>query len=157
DDHRFGFNSSFPTADLDFLDSPWDADDNSQANSGRPADIRIELAVLADLVGELGRFYKHPLSVFGHADPSARGTQSQKDEYNKALSGRRAISIYALLIARGEPHLAVTLWQQIAAYESWGKDHREMMQSFTGMSSASSSQSLMEAYLQKLCPPKLVL
>lgn len=150
DDHRFGFNSSFPTADLDFVDSP-SGDNDSQASSGAPSDIRAELAMLADMVGKDGRFYGCPLSVFGHADPVGN------DDYNKALSGRRAIAIYALLIARGDPGLAVMLWNQIRSQEAWGKDHREMMQSFTGMSSASSGDSLIRAYMQKLCPAELVL
>src|SRR5664279_2410636 len=51
DDHRFGFNSSFPTADLGFIDNPSDADDGSQTSAGTPSDIRTELAALADLVG----------------------------------------------------------------------------------------------------------
>lgn len=151
DDHRFGFNSSFPTADLDFIDSPSGGAADSQASSGTPSDIRAELAMIADMVGKGGRFFGCPLSVFGHADPVGN------DDYNKALSGRRAISIYALLIARGDPGLAVKLWKQIASHEAWGKDHREMMQGLTGMSSSSSGDSLIRAYMQKLCPRELVL
>ena len=37
-----------------------------------------------------------PLSIFGHADPVG------KDEYNKALSGRRAAAIYGMLTRRDE-------------------------------------------------------
>ncbi len=33
-----------------------------------------------------------PLSIFGHADPTG------SDEYNKVLSGRRALAVYALLV-----------------------------------------------------------
>lgn len=33
-----------------------------------------------------------PLSLFGHADPTG------KDDYNKTLSGRRALAVYALLV-----------------------------------------------------------
>jgi Putative peptidoglycan binding domain len=39
---------------------------------------------------------KSVLSVFGHADPVGR------DEYNKTLSGRRALAVYALLIRRSD-------------------------------------------------------
>ena len=42
---------------------------------------------------ELREKFPHaPASVFGHADPVGN------DEYNKALSGRRATAIYALLV-----------------------------------------------------------
>lgn len=42
-----------------------------------------------------------PLSIFGHADPTG------SDDYNKALSGRRAIAIYALLTRH------VDLWNDL--------------------------------------------
>jgi hypothetical protein len=151
DDVRFGFNSSFLAADLDFIDSPSNPDDNSQASSGPPNDIRAELAILADMVGKDGRFFGCPLSVFGHADPVGN------DDYNKALSGRRAIVIYAMLIAHGDIALAKKLWKQVADFEAWGKDHREMMQAFTGLPSGTSGDILMQVYMQKLCPPELVL
>jgi hypothetical protein len=59
-----------------------------------------------------------PLSVFGHADPTGN------DEYNKALSGRRAAAIYAALTRRTE------VWEDLfsnagkfaqpAAGDQWG-------------------------------------
>jgi hypothetical protein len=53
-----------------------------------------------------------PISIFGHADPVG------DDNYNKALSGRRAEAIYAVLIR--EPNR----WEKIAGQESgthqWG-------------------------------------
>ncbi|MGI8988216.1 MAG: peptidoglycan-binding protein [Bryobacteraceae bacterium] len=52
------------------------------------------------------------LSVFGHADPSG------DDEYNKALSGRRATAIYGLLIRDA------SLWERLfsnpAGGDKWG-------------------------------------
>ncbi len=57
---------------------------------------------------------KHPgskLSVFGHADPSG------KDEYNKALSGRRAQAIFGLLVRD------VELWKDLYFnHDTQGKD-----------------------------------
>lgn len=149
DDLRFGFNTSFLTADLDFVESSPAGNDDSQASSGTPNDIRAELAILAGMVGKDGHFFGCPLSVFGHADPVGN------DDYNKSLSGRRAIVIYALLIAHGDPALAKELWKQVADFEAWGKDHREMMQAFTGLSGT--GDALMQAYMQKLCSPELVL
>lgn len=92
-----------------------------------------------------------PLSVFGHADPV--GT----DDYNKALSGRRATAIYALLIANSEAATSVSLWQQIAEAENWGADQRQTMRNATGLPDGTSDSDLFKAYLQKLCPKELQL
>jgi len=53
-----------------------------------------------------------PLSVFGHADPVGR------DDYNKTLSGRRAIAIYALLTRRTD------LWLNLYNNPFGGDDWR---------------------------------
>jgi hypothetical protein len=61
-----------------------------------------ELKHLAELVedhADAGQ--RPPLSIFGHADPVGQ------DEYNKQLSGRRAIALYGLLTRR------VDLWEQL--------------------------------------------
>src|SRR5579864_309797 len=50
-----------------------------------------------------------PLSIFGHADPV--GPAVDPDGFNKALSGRRATAIYALLISGTQPAKAASLWQ----------------------------------------------
>jgi hypothetical protein len=92
-----------------------------------------------------------PLSVFGHADPV--GT----DDYNKALSGRRATAVYALLIANSEPATSVSLWQEIAQAENWGADQRKTMRGATGLADGTSDSDLLKAYLQKLCPKELQL
>jgi hypothetical protein len=134
DDIRFAFDSSFINVDLT-------ADEN-------PNDVRAELAHLQTL---MAKHVDSPLSIFGHADPVG------SDEYNKSLSGRRAMSIYSLLTAQGDLSAAVSLWQKIAAHEKWGDDQRGQMASFTGLSSSTSTASLIQAYLQKLCPSTLVL
>jgi hypothetical protein len=97
-----------------------------------------------------GELQYPPLSVFGHADPTG------DDDHNKSLSGRRAQAIYALLISRRELGKAVGLWEQIAGAENWGTNQRRAMQNATGLTSAAPSQ-LIQAYLQKLCPPALQL
>lgn len=133
DDIRFAFDSSFVNADPE--------PDN-------PNDIRSELKHLVDLVkAHPGA----PLSVFGHADPVG------SDDYNKLLSGRRAMTIYGLLIANGDSGTAVKLWQQVAATEHWGKDQRQVMEQATALGSGTPINALIQSYLQKLCPPELKL
>ena len=67
-----------------------------------------------------------PLSVFGHADPT--GT----DAYNKTLSGRRAIALYALLTRR------VDLWEQLYSHaqgrDDWKKNAPALMLQGAGLS-----------------------
>jgi hypothetical protein len=136
DDIRFAFASSFVAAD------PPD-DPNEE-----PSDIRAELQ---DLVALVKQHQGSPLSVFGHADPVG------DDNYNKLLSGRRAMAIYALLIANTDISTAVKLWRNIASTENWGSKQREMMESLTGLPSTTQDAQLIQAYLQKLCPPELQL
>ena len=133
DDVRFAFDSSFVNADPD--------PDN-------PNDIRAELGHLLDLVND---HPGAPLSVFGHADPVG------SDDYNKLLSGRRAMAIYAVLVAHGEPDRAVKLWDYVSRQEHWAAKQREAMQTFTGLPSGTPDSTLYRSYLQKLCPPELKL
>jgi len=51
-----------------------------------------------------------PCSVFGHADPTG------SDEYNKTLSGRRALAVYGLLTR------SVAIWDELFL-NSFGGDH----------------------------------
>ncbi len=128
EDIRFAFDSSFPTPE-----------------------IATEIQVLADLREE----HKHldpftnqpqfpPLSMFGHADPV--GT----DVYNKSLSGRRVMAIYAVLIVNTSPDLAVDLWRQIADTENWGTNQRQTMRD--NVPAGTSDGDLFRAYMQTLCP-----
>ncbi|HUI79812.1 MAG TPA: hypothetical protein VLY24_17925 [Bryobacteraceae bacterium] len=94
-----------------------------------------------------------PLSVFGHADPV--GPAVDPDGYNKALSGRRATAIYALLIINSNPDTAARLWKQIAAVERWGADQQRTMQA--NVPAGTSDSGLYKAYMQKLCPASLKL
>lgn len=136
DDVRFAFNSSFITAD-------------SSPDPGEvPSDIRAELRHLVSIVQE---HPGSPLSVFGHADPVG------DDDYNKLLSGRRAMAVYSLLIANSEISTATKMWRYIASVENWGDKQREIMENFTGLPSTTQDAELIQAYLQKLCPPELKL
>jgi hypothetical protein len=130
DDIRFAFDSSFMTVDT----------------SGGSDDIRSELQLLVELRKELP---DSPLSVFGHADPVG------SDDYNKALSGRRATIVYAVLISTTDPDAAVSLWQGVARKENWGSDQRQTMQSFTELPASTSDSDLFKAYMQKLAPTDL--
>jgi hypothetical protein len=71
------------------------------------ADAAPDFASLRTL---LKKHKEAPLSVFGHADPV--GT----DGYNKSLSGRRAISVYAILTRDAD------MWEHLWAGhgETWG-------------------------------------
>jgi hypothetical protein len=135
DDIRFAFDSSFVTPD-----------------------IKTELQMLAALRQEHGRpapggsRVEYPaLSVFGHADPVG------PDDYNKALSGRRATTIYALLIANSDLAKAMHLWHDVAAAENWSAAQRQIMQETTGLAQGTPDAALFKAYIQALCPEELVL
>jgi hypothetical protein len=150
EDVRFAFDSSFvsftPQPSLDPTSDPL-----AKPFSDHD-DIRTELNLLATLAASNPGC---PFSVFGHADPV--GPAINPDEYNKALSGRRATAIYALMIANEELAKATNLWQQIAATENWGSNQRQMMQQATNLSSAASMGELIKKYLQTLCPANLKL
>ncbi len=129
DDIRFAFDSSFVTAD------------STTAATDTPNDIRAELTHLTKLVKEQPGC---PISVFGHADPVG------SDDYNKALSGRRATAIYALLIFNTSPDEAVQHWQKLAATESWGTAQRDIMQATTGLTSDTPTSTVIRAYMKQL-------
>jgi len=130
DDIRFGFGTSFVTTDP-----------NDDQN-----DIRKEMQLLVDLREANPQ---SPLCVFGHADPVGN------DDFNKQLSGRRAIVIYALLISTTDPDSAVKLWQGVAKAENWGSNERQHMQTTTGLPDGTADADLFKAYMQKLAPPAL--
>ncbi len=98
EDMRFGFDSSFVQPE-----------------------IRLELVHLADLIEQ----HTHPqlgrpvMSVFGHADPIG------DEEYNKKLSGRRALAIYALLTRKAE--LWEELFSQPLGNDRWGDASIQIM------------------------------
>ena len=130
DDVRFAFDSSFVTSDI-------------------TADLQLLMRLREDHQSTAGKY--PPLSIFGHADPVG------SDDYNKALSGRRAKAVYAVLISGGEPAKAAALWQEINQAENWGTAQRDAMGTTTGLPSGTASSQLIGAYLQQIRPPELTL
>jgi hypothetical protein len=128
EDIRFAFDSSFVTPDI-------------------AIEIKL-LQTLREQHKEPGGAARYPpLSLFGHADPVGA------DDYNKALSGRRATAIYAVLIVNTNPSVAVKLWNQISATENWGAQQRQQMRS--AVPPATSDSELTRVYMQQLCPAEL--
>jgi outer membrane protein OmpA-like peptidoglycan-associated protein len=73
-------------------------------------------SMTADLAELVGMIRAHPgakLAVFGHADPTGQ------DEYNKVLSGRRAMALYGLLTRRTD--LFEHLYSQAHGGDDWKK------------------------------------
>jgi outer membrane protein OmpA-like peptidoglycan-associated protein len=135
----------------------WRADDmrfEFESSFVRP-ELALDIGALQDLIdrhtrtGNPGqRTDKPPLSIFGHADPT--GT----DEFNKALSGRRAQAIYALLTRR------VDLWEDLFAKplgnDRWQPKAIQKIQATLGMTitentSAADRRSLYKAYMDFIC------
>lgn len=95
----------------------------------RVDDMRFEFGlsfVKPDLKDELQLLYslktQHagaPLSIYGHADPVGR------DQDNKALSGRRAKAIYALLTRKVE--LWETLYENPSGSDRWNTQEIQIM------------------------------
>ncbi len=148
-DIRFAFDSSFVTYNADPLTNPADPTSDPTARTFANEDIRDELKLLASQIKQNPGC---PLSVFGHADPV--GPPVDPDGYNKALSGRRATSIYALLISATQAAKAAGLWQGIASRENWGPKQAGIMQQATGLPAGTSMTALISAYLPKLVPPE---
>jgi hypothetical protein len=95
-----------------------------------------------------------PLSIFGHTDPTGN------DEYNKALSGRRAAAIYGALTRKTE------IWEdlfsnsgkfaQVAPGDKWGDPAIQSMRTSLnrtekGKPTAAERQSIFLEYMNFLC------
>jgi len=151
EDIRFAFDSSFVTYNTDPATNPSDPTSDPLAKPFTFGDIRDELKLLATQIQQNPGC---PLAVFGHADPV--GPAVDPDGYNKALAGRRATSIYALLIGATQPDKAASLWHDIAtnANEHWGTSQSQIMQAATGLPDGTSMSDLIAAYIPKLIPPE---
>jgi hypothetical protein len=151
EDVRFAFDSSFVTFNTDPKTHPEDTTSDPLALPFTFGDIRDELKLLASQIQQNPGC---PLAVWGHADPV--GPAVDPDGYNKALSGRRATSIYALLISATEPSTAAALWQAIAVNpnEHWGSQQMQIMQQATGLPNGTPMNSLIRSYIPKLIPPE---
>jgi OmpA family len=131
DDIRFDFDSSFVTPEI-------------------TTELRMLIRLReAHKKNDSGKAQYPPLSVFGHADPTG------SDAYNKALSGRRAGVIYALLISGMEPGRALSIWRQMARTECWGEPQLQAMRAKTGLPDGTPEDRLFQVYMQSLCPPEL--
>jgi hypothetical protein len=133
DDIRFKFDSSFIRMD-------------PSADPNDPKDIRSEMRELALLHKSLP---DSPLSIFGHADPVGN------DDYNKTLSGRRAKSIYAMLIR--DTGMWEQLFSQSFGGDKWGNDSLDTMQAATGLPRGTAHATLFKAYMDAICGTNLVL
>ncbi len=124
-------------------------------------DIRFEFdssVILPDAEEEFGflavlraEHPKAPLALFGHADPTG------DDDYNKALSGRRAIAVFGLLTRR------VALWEQLFSKpignDKWGDRALTLMRSVVAgdgdppppPASPAERAQLFRAYMDELC------
>ena len=105
------------------------------------SEVQYELDALQSL------FDKHPgcpIAVFGHADPVG------SDDYNKSLSGRRATTVYAVLIANSNLAKATSLWQSVAAQENWSSQAYAAMQAVTGQPAGTANSAVIQAYLQTI-------
>lgn len=132
DDVRFEFDSSFLRPDIS-------AEIESLA-------ILIDQHTLPNLQGV--PTHRPTLSVFGHADPTG------DDDYNKALSGRRAQAMYALLVRD------VELWEDLFAHphgrDNWDPAAITAMQSALGRPStqrpnSAARKQLYKDYMDALC------
>jgi hypothetical protein len=131
-----GISGEHGSEDLNVLLAPTATDDHNtfRRSIGPVACWRVEDAcfefdssfVTPDIAPELRqlarlrqKFPQHPLSVYAHADPVGN------DEYNKALCGRRAMAIYALLTRR------VDMWEELFSQpfgnDKWDKEDLETM------------------------------
>jgi hypothetical protein len=94
--------------------------------------VQAEMQAFSSLRKQNPQVMGSPISIFGHADPSFQGnfevgSQYAKsgDDYNKTLSGRRAIAIYALLIR--DPSFWNTLYTKHLGSDIWGEDSIRIM------------------------------
>lgn len=105
---------------------------------------------LADLVALVRANPGANLSIFGHADPSGQ------DEYNKILSGRRAMALYALLTRRTD------LWEHLYLTPHGGDDWQKQgvalgtMRAHLGQpegkgGTAGQRAALFDAYMSSIC------
>jgi outer membrane protein OmpA-like peptidoglycan-associated protein len=118
-------------------------------------EISSEIAALKELIDrhtltdESGKpVARPPLTVFGHADPSGN------DDFNKALSGRRAIAMFALVTRK------VELWERLHSHplgnDNWDPRAVETMQITLGLEigpkpSAAARAALFKAYMDHVC------
>ncbi len=94
--------------------------------------VQAEMRAFANMRDKDPKILGAPISIFGHADPTFQGnfepgssTANSGDDYNKTLSGRRAIAIYALLIR--DASLWDNLFTNHFGGDVWGDDSISIM------------------------------
>ncbi len=118
-------------------------------------EINAEISALARLIDEhtlpgasAQQTHKPVLSVFGHADPTGN------DDYNKALSGRRAQALFALL------RRDVDLWEDLFAHplgnDNWDPGAIRRMQTALGRPTepkptGAARKALYREYMDSVC------
>ena len=134
----------------------WRADDmrfTFESSFVRP-EIANDIGALKELIerhSQTDPQRKPSVTVFGHADPTG------DDDFNKALSGRRAQAVYALLTRR------VDLWEDLRSQpignDKWEPDAIRKMQSTlgqppTGALSPAQRAALFREYMDHVCTPR---
>ncbi|PYS36349.1 MAG: hypothetical protein DMG14_24735 [Acidobacteria bacterium] len=84
-----------------------------------------------------------PMSVFGHADPVSN------DDYNKKLSGRRALAVYGLITRN------TAIWEDLFSQplggDNWGEKSLATMRITTGLPKDTPRPALFKAYMDQIC------
>ena len=118
-------------------------------------EINAELAALKELIDRhtltdaKGQgLHKPALTVFGHADPTG------SDDFNKALSGRRAQAIYGMLVRKTE--LWEDLYSNPLGNDKWEPKAIHILQSTLGQPlsdhpSKGARAALFQAYMDHVC------
>jgi hypothetical protein len=109
--------------------------------------VKAEMQAYSDLRKVDPRIKGAPLTIFGHADPSYLGnydpgnsdTAGPGDDYNKNLSGRRAIAIYAALVR--DPAYWEFLYNTHLGADVWGAPAIQTMLDALGQQSSSAFSS----------------
>jgi hypothetical protein len=101
--------------------------------------LKPELGKLGQMVAAHPR---SPLSIFGHADPTGG------EEFNKRLSGRRALAVYALLTRKVE--IRNELFTNPLGDDQWNPRAMDMMRRALGDSSAARPK-IFRDYMDWLC------
>ncbi len=125
--------------------------DSSFVKPGAAREFKMLVDVRADHPGAT-------LSLFGHADPVG------DEDYNKALSGRRARAVYAMLTRNSDTWEALYKKDFKCSGDIWGKESLATMLTTVGRSpdeagslDSDGRKALYLQYMDRLCGPRLKL
>lgn len=95
-----------------------------------------------------------PMTIFGHADPTGRGTDAERLRYNHVLSDRRARAVFGVLTRDERVWEKLMDDQQGAVGDVWGKRITDTMRASVGESGASAPRrTLIGLYMDFLRGP----